>query len=575
MECKTSFLNCIKRAVWLLFTAIIGYLLIASIFSTCYIGPLQYVTDVTAMKMEINVEHTYYVRDIFPVHIVVFALLSLGLYLFGKKNTNEKEQWSRMSAFFCVLAGVIAVVIVLSGQYYPKFDQKHIIELAAELNRGDLSSLEEGGYLHKYPYQMGIILFYRLFSFLFGECNAVAFQVINALLIAVTYYLLTKIGHTLFEKYSENMAALVCLLFLPYLLFTTFLYGTVVGLTFALLAFYMVLLFQRTSKKRYICVGSVSMAVAILLKSNYVIFLIAAVLCLFLDIIGQREKEQTGSGGKLLFIIALIVCYCISSYGMDCYVRKVSGGVELKGVPMSAFVALGLQDGKSAPGWHNNYDGAVWERNHYDYDLADAEAKQEIKKIISKYLDDITAAVSFFVKKISSQWNNPTFQSLWILEGRSGRDGLRWLYEGTGRCLYTFFVNIFQTVVLAGTLLYAIFRMGKQSFEEMLLPVTFIGGFLFHLFWEAKSIYAVPFFLLLFPLCVQGYHEWQKWLLTKDNIIREKRFWIILAVTVLICILSFTDPFTKLFARDEDTGIFNIYTQEMVNQDVMLTEENS
>lgn len=585
MECKTSILNWIKRAVWLLFTAIIGYLLIASIFSTCYIGPLEYITDTATMQTEINVEHTYYIRDHWWIHFLVFGLISYGLFRCGKKEKTDHK--NRIPVILCLTAGAIAFAVVLMGQYYPKFDQRHIIELAISMNHGDFSALEAGGYLHKYPYQMGIILFYRFLSFVFGDYNVVAFETVNALLIAVTYYLLVKTGKMLWTQYDENMTAFACLLFVPYLFYATFLYGTVVGLGFALLAFYMVLLFQREPKARYIFAGGISMMLAVVLKSNYVIFLIAAILCLFFDGIGQRKENKTALARKLMLILVLISCYAISNYGMDCYIKKLNGGVELKGVPMTSFVALGLQDGKSAPGWHNNYDGAVWERNHYDYDLANEEAKQEIRKIIAKYPQDITATVSFFVKKISSQWNNPTFQSLWILEGRYGKDGLNWLLEGTGRYIYIFFVNLLQTSVLAGTLLYAILRTGKQSFEEMLLPVTFIGGFLVHLFWEAKSIYAIPFFILLLPLCVKGYSEWQRWLLEQRNMIREKgwkseagniikrKLAVALAAFVFVSILSYTDPFAKLFARNEDTGIFDVYTQEMVNQDLLTAEDPS
>lgn len=39
----------------------------------------------------------------------------------------------------------------------------------------------------------------------------------------------------------------------------------------------------------------------------------------------------------------------------------------------------------------------------------------------------------------------------------------------------------------------------------MLLPaVAFLGGFLFHIAWEAKSEYVLPYFLMLFPYSVRG-----------------------------------------------------------------------
>ena len=44
----------------------------------------------------------------------------------------------------------------------------------------------------------------------------------------------------------------------------------------------------------------------------------------------------------------------------------------------------------------------------------------------------------------------------------------------------------------------------SQVFTRVLLCASFIGGFLCYLFWEAKSIYTLPFFLLLFPVAAYG-----------------------------------------------------------------------
>ena len=103
--------------------------------------------------------------------------------------------------------------------------------------------------------------------------------------------------------------------------------------------------------------------------------------------------------------------------------------------------------------------------------------------------------------------------------------------------------------------------------------LTFIGGFIFHIIWEAKSMYAMPFFLLLLPISCNGWGEWRSFLRNKSNEIREngrsinhlKVLGVILACTTMICIISYTNIFSKIFARNDDTGIFNPYTQDLVN----------
>ena len=43
-----------------------------------------------------------------------------------------------------------------------------------------------------------------------------------------------------------------------------------------------------------------------------------------------------------------------------------------------------------------------------------------------------------------------------------------------------------------------------MKLHRLLLPTIFIGGFLFHLFWEAKSQYTITYFVLLMPYCAKG-----------------------------------------------------------------------
>ena len=43
-----------------------------------------------------------------------------------------------------------------------------------------------------------------------------------------------------------------------------------------------------------------------------------------------------------------------------------------------------------------------------------------------------------------------------------------------------------------------------MKLHRLLLPTIFIGGFSFHLFWEAKSQYTITYFVLLIPYCAKG-----------------------------------------------------------------------
>lgn len=568
----------IRKLIWLLFLFIIGYLLIASVFSTCYTGTISYTTN--AGVVEQNNEHTFYIRDAWWLHFIVFSIFSIFLILKREKAKDIYIYRKCFGIFICI--AVILLYFVLATQYYPISDQRRVMEIGGAIHQGDYTALEPGGYLFLHPHQKGIVLYFQILSMLFGDKNCTAFELVNAVWIWISYLLLVKLSMELWreqDKKTEIRTAVVCLLFLPYLFYASFLYGTVVGEMFALLSFYMVLNFNRNPKWRYVAAGGLSMEAAIILKSNFQIFLIAVMIYLFIRCLIVGKSKDVMLWKCIAFILVFAGCVIVGNAGMNRYITSLNHGNEVKGVPMIAYVAMGLQDGKAAPGWYNGYNVTVYKTNNFDYDLAEKEAKENIAETISGYSQDLMASVSFFVKKVFSQWNNPSFQSLAILQNREGKDGLRWLMSGNGRTVYLFLMNLLHTWILAGAFLFGILRLKKGRWEETLLLLTFIGGFVFHLFWEAKALYAMPYFLLLIPLCASGYVEWKGWICIKrrELLLRgwkaeqgrkvKKGLLLFLTGAVLICALSYTELFAKAFARNDDTGIFNIYTQEMVNQD--------
>lgn len=579
-----------KRLVFILFALMIGYLLAASIFSTCYIGGYRYLTP--AQTEEINVEHTFFIRDHYLQHFVVFIASSLLLLMFqakgGVKNHGSKLSDNKyLGTAACIAAGIVSLLIVLAGQYEPKFDQRHVVEAAAALNAHDYSDFEVGGYLHVFPFQMGIVLYFRILSWVFGSQNYIAFEIVNAVWIAAAYYFFMKIADILWSKEHrcKSGTAVLCLFFAPFLMYTTFLYGTVVGMAFALLSFYMMLLYISEPKAGYLLICAVSMGLATVFKSNYAIYMIAEVICVVFIILADKSSERKRLYGRLLLIGMILLCFFIGRAGVSASIRNANHGEEVKGIPMMAWVVMGLQDGKGAPGWYNAYNNSVYENNDYDYDKAQEAVMNDLKAKIKGMAHRPMTTIGFFVKKVSSQWNNPTFQSLWILEGRSEREDSIWMLQEKGRAVYIFWVNLLQTWILAGTFLYTVLRFKKSSIEEMILPITFVGGFVFHLFWEAEGLYAILFFPLLIPLSVCGYKEWASWLNARRSEIMadgwkspageklKRKICAGAVIAAAFCALSYTTPFAKLLARNDDTGIFNTYTQEIVNESDIPLEQ--
>lgn len=580
MSRYTWTMEIVKKTFWIFFILIIGYLLIASIFSTCYLGSVEFLIDIETLSTGISSEHTYYVRDYYVVHIAIFIATS-AILMISKEKVSKERNSKAFRMILCLLVLLVGVTLVWVSQYEPRADQRHIMEIVSELQAGSFTSFMQGNYMYMYPFQIGIVLFYQILAVVMGGINPVGFQVINAVLIMISYLFLIHIGGILGKRYhfkSENGIAVLSLLFLPYLLYSTFIYGVVIGFMLAIISFYFVILFLDKRKKIYIFAGSLSMMLSIVVKTNNSIFLIAVLIILFADsLINWSEKKLRRA--NWLFILTAIICYGIGTFGMNAINHCISQGESGGGIPMMAYVVMGLQDSKAAPGWWNGYNWSLLELNNFNYELATNQISQDLVAVLQGFAQDIPAAITFFVKKISSQWNNPTFQSLWILDYRKGKGGLDFLFRPEWRNVFTNFVNLLQTWILSGSMIYAIARFKESTWKELLLPLTFIGGFLFHIIWEAKSMYAISYFLLLLPLSINGYLVWKLWLGAKKKQLLNGGMQsmelrksllgagIAVCMVIVICLLSYSDFFVKLFARNDDTGVFNPYTQEMVNMD--------
>ena len=66
-------------------------------------------------------------------------------------------------------------------------------------------------------------------------------------------------------------------------------------------------------------------------------------------------------------------------------------------------------------------------------------------------------------------------------------------------------MNIVQTLILFGTLLFMIINFKNTNYTQLVFAIIFIGGFMFHMIWEAKCQYTLTYFVLLIPYSIKGY----------------------------------------------------------------------
>lgn len=563
--------NTVIRILLLLITA---GLCLQSMFSTSFIGWVE-------REDGFRQERTLNIADHPLRHLLVFLLFTLlGALVYriavgfmkgrqekdsaklhpapadGAISAGSRRYVSYALSIFVLLMGT---VWVLATQLAPGSDPAKVFSIAMQWRRGDFSAYAEGGYLFRYPFQAGIILFYYLLSFLFGMDNYIGPQFVNVLALAAIYVLLEKLA-ALFWKKDKAVPVIVhvaLIFWLPLAFYVTYLYGILPGMALSLGAVYCAAAYIDTGKYRYIFPACICMGLATVIKMNCLIYLIAIVCFLLYDALisvlagcGIRQRASAdpqdmapdlmpggkdnvedgitggspaGSGkpwkrcrASLAMIALMGVCVAGCNKVTERYVEHLSGYQAGDGEAMLSWVVMGLQETPLGPGGYSGYIAEVFLRYEYDTEKIKEASAADIKKIVTRMSQNILDdGVVFFARKNAFQWNDPTFISLDRTKGRTPASDVPAyavsLIEGRGSVGLSVILNYAQTLLLFGVLLYVLLHWHSRNLYELMGAVVFLGGYLFHFVWESSASYTIPYFVVLIPYAVKGLADWVRY----------------------------------------------------------------
>lgn len=176
---------------------------------------------------------------------------------------------------------------------------------------------------------------------------------------------------------------------------------------------------------------------------------------------------------------------------------------------MAGWLAMGLSEAYNGPGWYNGvHTVGVFFDNDCDPEATSEEAMETVRERLEFFAANNADRRSFFTVKIMSQWNEPTYQSLWLSQVR-GSVGDRTFPasaviepNGAGERALKAYMNQIQQIVFLLFTVYIGFSLISKSKIGGLFPlyVVIIGGFLYHLLFEAKSQYVLTYVVLMLPV---------------------------------------------------------------------------
>lgn len=430
------------------------------------------------------------------------------------KKTAVPGEDSRWRRIFLIAAGLfliwMMIMLIWAGS-----DSKMSMESAWCFLAGDYRPWDPVGYVYRvphdpagyaytYPSQNGLILYMAAVSFIFGAAAPHFVQIFNIGFLFLGAFFLGQLASELFEGEDRRKMALLLLSCLPFSFYYLFVYGTVPGFGLSGLALFRLHRYIREGRTWDFWIASFSAAAAVLLKSNYLIVLVAMLLYLASESVFRKKIRLMAAA------VLMAAVYMGAGRAMNFYLESVTSRPAAEGIPMTAWVEMGLLEGKRGPGWFNNYNVSVFAANGSDSERTREAISQDLKDTIAEMAQDPAGTADFFLRKTESIWAEPTFQSLWIQEIGGGS----WLLPGVTDSLlkkggilnavYLALSNAIQTLVYAGAFLFLLLNGRKVRWEQLIPGIIFIGGFLFHLAWEAKGQYTVFYFLLLLPYAWAG-----------------------------------------------------------------------
>lgn len=504
------------RSVRIMTLILTLFLFVCGFLFTCY------AEDMTTQQVLTRIDNPF-------MHLIggtLFGamLLTASVYI-ARKSAHHKQILLYVTLGWILLSGCILIVF---SKTVPAADAMSVYAAAEALAGGDTSVIHPtDSYLSYYPQQVGLMLLLELLFHLWNIFNISmpAYHFIKGIyviLLCIAVLFQYKTIHLIWENGTTDCIYLLLAgTNFPMIMYSSFVYGEIPSFTaFSIGMYYLYALFRSTadnrSTLRYGLLSLLFLTLSVMLRKNAMILIVAVVIVLLLEWLHSKRHSLL-----LLAMLCTLSAMTILPLVQNTY--ELRAGNSLKtGVPPMSYFAMGMQEADRGNGWYNGFNINTYQNNDMDTELTNRASEQAIRERLTYFRQNPGYAVQFYWYKHLSQWTDGTYASRQAtLATFGGRHELfNRLYDGDFSGYYIGFYNIYQNVLYLGVLFFCLiqsfgqyltaFRHKKETATlSQHLPVYIgligvIGGFLFHIIWEANSRYIFIYGLLLMPYTAQG-----------------------------------------------------------------------
>lgn len=475
----------------------------SSLFYTAQIRPEQYFGTLRV--------------DLIPVHaagsLLAFAALFLLIRMAGFLRITRRANRIVSGAALAAVA-LFGLAWVFSLRAEPTHDAGMVYDALKFLRLGAPESVSftdpDNGYrayFVGYPFQFGFFAYLDTIFAVVGRSHFLgALRGASVLLLTLTYLGLIRLTRLLFkDERVVLVATLLLFACVPCVLYCAAAYSLIPSLFACVWGAYFTASYLFDRKWGRLVPAALLFALAVLLKPNAWIAIAAAAIALLLDALKHKSWRS-------LAAVLCIVALALPGPSLaQRYYESETGARFGKGYPLSSWIAMSLVQTDNTKGWYCNAFVEEITKTCGE----DMEAVREYSnRVIREQRANLTAhpeeGFVWYREKFATQWLEPTFQSVWSVNGGM-QDQPRAKNAFANALLGESFAEglsaymRFDLLLLYGGFLFgAVLLVRRRTEAQLILPLTILGGILYHLIFEAQSRYALSYLPLFAPLAAYG-----------------------------------------------------------------------
>lgn len=437
---------------------------------------------------------------LFGIFIFVITNIIDKKYMNDDLNNKKKKKFLIITISIYAIVNVIWVVAVRPPVVG---DQIHACDLAQTFYNNNLeeflpnmtyAGIPLSQYMQSYHQQISLAFVFSLFFRIIHFDGIEVLRILNVIGNVAIVVALYKIVQYLSQKYEANRIRLLFFIvtFFPLIMLSTFIYGDIPSLALCLFATYFMMKYTETKKIKYPIYSSIFTMFAYMMRMNSLIFIIATIIYLVLNLFKDITHKVWKENVINIAIIIIYVCISIlpASFIQDYYLNKYNMDTDEE-YPTISYFLMAMEESWRGYGWYNEDRGEFALKN---IDKAKVEYVDEIKNRLKYFSKNKRYAFDFYVKKLASMWTENTYSSV-----RSNIIGENDPIENFSVPI-TFYEKTILIVICLCSCIFLIQNRKNLSIDIIFLITIFIGGFSFHILWEAKSRYIIPYIVVLIPV---------------------------------------------------------------------------